>query len=72
MATIKREAEFHCFNDCKQSGCPGHKLDLSIQTTSEIMSVYVDGELLFAVDPEEWKAIKSMLYDMYYDRFNLK
>jgi|LSQX01.3.fsa_nt_gb hypothetical protein len=34
MATITREKQYHCFNDCRQEGCPTHKAVLTFQSTS--------------------------------------
>ncbi len=44
MATIKREIEFRCDNDCKQSGCPSHKGVFTFQTTATVFCWSVDGK----------------------------
>lgn len=71
MGTWKAEKEYSCFNDCKQSGCPKHKMEVRIQTTADYLSVYEDGKLLFSCDPEEWNTLKSILKEWNYTFFNL-
>ena len=71
MGTIRNEEEYSCFNDCKQSGCPKHKMELEIQTTSDIMTVTIDGEDWFSADPSEWEALKKMLAACDYNLFDL-
>ena len=72
MATKIIEKEYSCFNDCKQSGCPKHKMRVQIQTTSDHLSVYEDDKLVLSFDPEEWKTLKSILKDCDYIFFDLK
>ncbi len=36
--------EFHCANDCVQTGCPGHRLQLEYCISSDIVTVLVDDE----------------------------
>jgi hypothetical protein len=36
MATIEREWNYKCDDDCEQSGCPGHKASFLFQTTSGV------------------------------------
>jgi len=71
MSTLKRSEKFHCFDDCQQSGCPGHTMEVTIQDTSEVMMVYVDGRYLFGCDPNEWNTLKKMVKSFDYNQFDL-
>ena len=72
MANLKNEKEYSCFDDCKQSGCPGHKMKLTIQTCSECLMVYRDDEFWFGADPSEWKTLKLLLQELDYGQFDLE
>jgi len=71
MATLKNEIKYSCFNDCKQSGCPSHLMTLSIQNTSEILIVEIDGKHWLSADPSQWEALKTMLGEIDYNQFDL-
>lgn len=50
--------EYRCFNDCRQEGCPGHKLRFERFNTVDLYEVFDDkGECLFRFDQNEWKAM---------------
>jgi hypothetical protein len=70
MATIEQEIEYKCFDDCRQWGCPGHKIKITIQTVSEALIVYRDDTFLFGADPNEWRAIKRAIENTNYVQFN--
>lgn len=71
MATLKNEMDYRCFEDCKQWGCQGHKMEVTIQNTSEALLVYKDGELWFGADPNEWETLKKLLQGIDYIQFDL-
>jgi hypothetical protein len=35
MSTTRLERHYHCWNDCVQSGCPGHTATLEYQSGSD-------------------------------------
>jgi hypothetical protein len=35
--------EFSCLNDCRETGCPGHKLRAIFSRTSDVLSFEMDG-----------------------------
>ncbi len=49
---------YRCFNDCRQVGCPGHKLRMIYDTVSDTISCEIDGERYHTYDPNEWRAMK--------------
>ncbi len=71
MATLESKTKYHCFNDCEMSGCPSHEMKISIQTTSDALTVYRDGKLWFGADPSEWKKLKELLKMHEYYNFDL-
>lgn len=71
MATIYCEKEFKCFNDCMQCGCPGHKMTLSMQTTSDILIVEIDGKTLISADPIEWRNLLDLVASCNYNLFEV-
>lgn len=50
MSTWNLETTYRCSDDCKQSGCPSHKLKLSYNNTSESFSLLADGKYVFGGD----------------------
>jgi len=58
MGTTRgKDIPFRCWDDCRQTGCPGHVLRMDYQRTSDGMLFYQDNELLFGCDPDKWKAM---------------
>ncbi len=51
--------EYKCFNDCRQEGCPGHKLRVVHHNTSDVMRVEVDGVPWYWFDYNCFKAIRQ-------------
>lgn len=43
MSTTKLMQQYHCWNDCQQSGCPGHTATLEYQSVSESLH-FQDGK----------------------------
>lgn len=35
--------QYKCFDDCRQTGCPGHTLQISLQRTSNVFFLVIDG-----------------------------
>ena len=70
MSNIEREISFRCSDDCKQAGCPGHKMTVFIQTTSDVMIVQIDGKDFIIADPYEWSALKKLLKEINYYNFD--
>ena len=44
MGNITRSHQYRCSEDCRMEGCPSHKMEINIQTTSDIMRVEIDGK----------------------------
>ena len=44
MANCYRELTYHCYNDCKMSGCPSHKATLKFQSCSNAYHFNLNGE----------------------------
>lgn len=49
--------EFHCFNDCQQTGCPGHKVRAVFYNTSDTLAFEIDGKTWFHVDHNAFQAM---------------
>lgn len=69
---MNREREYNCFNDCRMQGCPGHKMEVSVQTTADIMTVKIDGETMFSFDPSQWNVFKEMVKSFDYNFFDFE
>jgi len=59
MATVTRTKKYHCYNDCKQEGCPEHEAKLDFQSTSNFYTFdngngevrhFEEGELQVFID----------------------
>ena len=64
MSTTILERQYHCWNDCSQSGCPGHIATLSFQSTSD--SLYFSngkGSDIY-MQPPELEAFLAMLHEL--------
>ncbi len=44
------EVKYHCFNDCCQTGCPGHILCTELYTVSDTESIIIDGKPEYYMD----------------------
>ena len=55
--TTLGEVEYRCFNDCVQTGCPGHKLRVVYYGTADVVEVYENGEPVDFFDPNRLDAI---------------
>ena len=47
MANCKRELTYHCYNDCIESGCPGHKATLEFQSCSNAYHFNINGKDIY-------------------------
>lgn len=54
------EREIQCDNDCLQSGCPGHLLELHINNTACVAELTKDKKHIMWLDSNEAAAIQSM------------
>lgn len=43
-------------NDCRQEGCPGHKLRMVYHNTSDTLSLEIDGKTCWIMDPDIFEA----------------
>lgn len=43
-----QETCFKCSNDCRQSGCPGHKFGLKINNISDSVSILLDENEIYS------------------------
>jgi hypothetical protein len=49
--------DYHCTSDCRQEGCPGHKLRLIYHGSSDTVSVEIDGKCEYIFDDDLLAAI---------------
>ena len=55
------ERRYFCDDDCKQSGCPSHLLELQINNTAGVGCVKKDGKELLWLDCNKAQALYEML-----------
>lgn len=68
MSTRNRTIEFRCDNDCKMSGCPGHKLKGLLQTTSDCIIIEdEEGNIIYSGDINKTIALLKIIYQLDYD-----
>lgn len=60
MSTSRITRAFHCSNDCRQTGCPGHLLTLAYYHSSDTVGIECDGEDRGVFDLNEWRALVNM------------
>ena len=74
MSTLKREHNQNsCYNGCKMGGvCGGHKFELTIQNTSDVMEFKKDGKTEFIIEPDVWEILLEMVESMDYSGFEFK
>lgn len=61
MSTYKESSIFKHYDDCLMSGCPGHEMIYTYQTTSDAFMVTIDSNLVFSGDLEVLKTFLSLL-----------
>jgi hypothetical protein len=59
--SISEIVEYRCVDDCVQSGCPGHKMQLLIHNTVNIVHVEIDGKRFASFDENQIEALKKLL-----------
>lgn len=52
--------EYKCFNDCRQEGCPGHKMCIKYNTTSDMVELVTTGH---KDKNGEWTNSKTEVFD---------
>jgi hypothetical protein len=58
---VTREVEYRCINDCRESGCPGHKMRISYCRTSDTVSVEIDGKSEHCFDGNSFGALRQLI-----------
>lgn len=51
--------EYKCFNDCRQEGCPGHKVREVFCRSSDVLSFEFDDGTAEYWDLNRWEAMKK-------------
>lgn len=64
MSTVIRNRKIECDEDCRQQGCPGHEMELTFQTTSNIYNFKKDGKSMLCIDRSTMSALLGMLSEM--------
>jgi hypothetical protein len=59
MGKSSIERDYHCHNDCRQSGCPGHRTRLTYENSGTV-SVEIDGKHSAVFDHSHWRALVNM------------
>lgn len=72
MSTSERDETFCCLGDCHFGGCPGgHESKLTVQTTADVFTYYVDGERQWTMGFDEMQALYNMMVGLdYFDEPN--
>lgn len=53
--------KYSCVNDCKQTGCPGHIMQVDYHRTADVIIASIDGKPWMYLDDAQWDAMhKSM------------
>ena len=67
MSTRKRIIKYRCDNDCKMSGCEGHKLVGTLQDTSDIIIIQDEqGNNVYSGDISKTCALIDILHSLDY------
>lgn len=43
MAHLTRKQTYHCYNDCSQAGCSGHKMVVEYNSVTDGIAVHFNG-----------------------------
>jgi hypothetical protein len=54
--SYSRAVEVRHFTDCVQTGCRGHKVRIIYHNTSDTLSIEIDGEKVYTLDPNIFEA----------------
>ena len=60
MSNAYRQTRVTCGNDCVQTGCPSHDLELAHHYTSDTVSVSLDGKHYATFDADVWSKVVQM------------
>lgn len=55
-----RKATFHCLNDCQQTGCPGHRMELILHHTSDTVTLAIDGKYELTMDDNKFYTMVAL------------
>lgn len=58
---VRLERRYFCDDDCEQSGCPSHLLELQINNTAGVGCIKQDGKELLWLGCNEAQALYEML-----------
>lgn len=64
MSKSTKEISYHCINDCEQTGCPGHSLELIHSKTSDTVEIRIDGHYRAIFDENAFIAIMEAWNEM--------
>ncbi len=64
----KLQRTYFCDDDCEQSGCPGHLLELEINNTSGRAAIKRDGQTISYFGCNDAQALYEMLYILVNDK----
>ena len=62
------EIIFHCGNDCRMEGCPGHTLKIHYHHTSDTVTVLLDDQHYVTFDDVMWSRL-NRLDEEYHNRY---
>lgn len=66
MATITKTKQFRHDNDCLISGCPGHTMTVTHQTTSDSFMVEIDGKIVYGGDDNTTRTMLELIKEVDY------
>lgn len=66
MSNHKDEYTIKCWDDCRMEGCPGHKIQIKANNTSNTLLYSKDGEIVFGMDFDELDAFVKAVHKMRY------
>jgi hypothetical protein len=59
--TLSEVIKYRCVDDCVQSGCPGHEMQLVKYTTVSVVQVNIDGNRYTSFDSNQIEALRNLL-----------
>ena len=60
MSSQRITRDLHCANDCRQTGCPGHMIELIYNHTSDTVTIMLDNAHYSTFDKAHWRALVNM------------
>ena len=68
MATRNKTIKYRCNNDCEMSGCKGHKLIGTLQTTNDVVIIKnEEGRHIYSGDMNQTNALLDILHSLDYE-----